>query len=478
MMKKLAALFLCLSLLIGQSALAAEPFAPHWTELEGVMENGGSMHLELSGQLTEWVPFETENTAAINALLKHCGFEVDYTGQTGDEQYALTITVDGQPVATVGQKTTPEGIEWYSDLNDAVYTLEAGSQTQPLTLMSDNERADGLLLWEEVLLGDIPLEELAQHMIQLLMAEGKAAKSTKNVSKIGRAAKTYKITTDGPGAQDIVTQAAEAMNSPYAEAFASQLTFSGAKNIFTLYENKEGTILGLNFSGRAAFAGGDARKVTLTWGFKADDETRLDTLSLTAPSVKGKNKLTVKFTWNRDWKAAANTQRLEGSISSTLNSVKTSQTVSVDLKNAKALNGHQITGAIQVDTTENDVKETLILKPTIQTTKQDQRPSFRGSIQIETLKSKKPMLTAAVSVAMDPKVDPIFAPVELMEVIPLEDLSEDALKETDEELAVLLTQRLLLAMMTLPQEDLAALQTGISQANWEKVVETAQELAY
>ena len=233
MVRKLAALILCICLLTGQSAWAAEPFAPHWAELENEMGAGRSMHLDLSAQLSQWVPFEMETTAAINGLLSHFSFGVDYYQQAKETQFALTIFADGEPLATVTQKDGEAGTEWYSDLNEAVYTLEAGSQAQPLSLMAQSAE-DEVLVWEELLLGSISLEDFAAHMTQVLMSEGKAAKSSKNLSKIGRAAKTYKITTDGPGAEAIAAEAVKTLNSPSAEAFVEQLTFSGKKNIFTL----------------------------------------------------------------------------------------------------------------------------------------------------------------------------------------------------------------------------------------------------
>ncbi|MBQ2700770.1 MAG: hypothetical protein IJF65_06385 [Clostridia bacterium] len=476
MMQKITAVLMCLLLLISGSALSEEAFSPHWAELEEQMADGHAMHLDLSAQLLEWSPFESEITGAINTLLSHFGFGVDYF-QRGDEiQHTTTVTADNEAVVSMTQRDTAEGIQWYTDLYDAVYTLEAGSGARPLSWMAQPEEGD-LVIWEDLLLGEIDLNGLLEHMTQVLTQEGKAAKSTKNLSKIGRAAKTYKITTDGEGARRIVLEAAQALNHPAASAFVEQLTFSGKKNIFTLYEKKDGVILGLNFTGNAAYGDGDTRKVSLTWGVKAEGQTRLDTFNLTAPSSKGSNKLTVKLTWNRAWKDAANTQTLTGTIASTLNKVKFNQSIDMELKNAKALNGHQITGTLQVDTTQNDVKETLILQPKIQTAKDDQGISFRGTMGVRNLKNKKTMLDAVLSLSMDPGEEPVLESDSLMELIPLEELSEEALAETEEDLAQMLAHRMLMALMNLPQEDIKVLQTGISDDNWALIMETFQDIA-
>jgi len=475
LLKRLAALMMCLSLMFG-IASAEETFAPHWTQLEKEMEEGRTTRLEMSTQIKEWSPFPTEVTASINTLLKHFSFGVDYLKRSDETEYAMTVLMDENPVVTLTQRDTQDGTQWYSDLFDAVYTLEAGSGAKPLALMSEPEQED-MVIWEELLLGQIDLDGFSEHMTQLLRADGTLAKSTKNLSKVGRAAQTYKVTTDGEGAGEIVREAVKALDFPMAEAFVEQLAFSGTKNIFTLYENKDGAVLGLNFTGYAAYADGDKRKVSFTWGYKVEEDKRLDTLSLIAPSAKGSNKLTVKFTWNRSWKDSANTQSLQGTLTSTLNKVSTNLTYTMDLKNAKGLNGHQLSGTLQVVDKVDDVKHTLLVKPTLQTTESQEGVSFRGSVEVQKLQGKKKELEATVNISMDPQASPVFELLEPMEIIALEELSEEALAETNNDLAYLLAHRMLMALMTLPEDELTVLKTGISDSNWALIVEAFQQIA-
>ena len=130
-----------------------------------------------------------------------------------------------------------------------------------------------------------------------------------------------------------------------------------------------------------------------------------------------------------------------------------------------------------MDTTQNDVKETLILQPKIQTAKDDQGISFRGTMGVRNLKNKKTMLDAVLSLSMDPGEEPVLESDSLMELIPLEELSEEALAETEEDLAQMLAHRMLMALMNLPQEDIKVLQTGISDDNWALIMETFQDIA-
>lgn len=474
-MKRFAALVTVLVMLFS-FALAEETFAPHWTQLEEEMAEGRTMRLALTADLKEWSPFPQEVTDSINQLLKHFSFCVDYQKQPQESGYAMTILVDDAAVVTVAQQDTESESRWYSDLYDAVYTLERGSGAQPLALMTQPEQ-ETMNLWEELLLGQIDLDGLAEHLTRMLMEEGIAAKSTKNLSKIGRAAKTYKITTDGEGVQAIVREAVKALGFPMAETFVENLTFSGSKNIFTLYEKKDGTILGVNFTGYAAYGDGDKRKVSLTWGYKQDGEARLDTFSLTAPSAKGSNNLTVKFNWDRGFKASANTQKLEGTVTSVLNKVKTSHSYALQLKNAKGLNGHQVTGNLEITETKGDVKNTLLIKPALQTAADESGASFRGNLEIRKLQGKKVLLDAALGISMDPKDESVFVLSEPLEVIPLEEMDPEALTETDNDLAMMLAHRLLVALMQLPADELKVLQTGISDRNWEQVLETFQQIA-
>ena len=130
-----------------------------------------------------------------------------------------------------------------------------------------------------------------------------------------------------------------------------------------------------------------------------------------------------------------------------------------------------------MDTTQNDVKETLILQPKIQTAKDDQGISFRGTMGVRNLKNKKTMLDAVLSLSMDPGEEPVLESDSLMELIPLDELSEEALAETEEDLAQMLAHRMLMALMNLPQEDIKVLQTGISDDNWALIMETFQDIA-
>lgn len=472
--KKLAACLMCLCLLTaGQPAFAGEAFAPQWQELMEELAQGRAVQVTLSAGLYEWVPFETDTVALINRILNHCAFQVDYQNREGQELFNVCLEVGGKPVLSFTQKETPQRTEWYSDLTQEVYTLEAENRGKRLSVMA-GETEPGLFSWEELLLDGGAPEAFLDSLIQGLIPLAEPKKISKKISGIGTAKNSLKATLTGEAAQTLLSAACAASNCQQVIAFLNALTFTGDKNSFTLYQDASGNNLALGFSGNAAYGEGDARKVTFLWGFKEELASRTDTLSITAPSVKGSNRLTADCTWERIWQEDLNTQTLSGQVSTTVDKHKSTQSFDVLLQNTKGADNQRVSGRLQMTTKAGEDTRTVILKPALLTVKNYEGLSFKGNVEVLEENNGITTLSTTLSLVLDPQQPPDFEPQGLLELVPLDALGEEALAQIDAKLAQGITRRLLKAVMALPQEDIQLLAIGLSQENWEKVLKAFQ----
>lgn len=477
---------MCLCLMIGQAGLAesvvdeaalnpapqVQALAPYWLELDKAVGEGCKASVQVTADLREWNPFETETTASINQLLKHCALNVEYLVFGNEPQFAVDIRVDDQSAVSYVQKQTAEGTEWLTDLTDTVYVQHGGEPLLPFMAAEADETA---FSWEEVLLSDATPENVLYSMINQIKPLGSPKSANRKLAQIGTAKKVIKVTLKPEETMNLITEAFSQWNSPLAETILPNIQLTGSEYVFSVYQSKDGKDFSLIVTGRAAYGEGDARKVTLNWRFKEQDGSRLDLISFKAPAVKGKNDLTVKIDWQRTWNAEQHSSKLTGSVSSVVNKDKSSLKVKADLNNALSDNAQHVTGTVTLEETPDDVTYTTVYAPDFVLTN-DGEYSVEGTLAIKENRGKNALLDAVLSIGIQTDDGLLQEPAGLANRLVLDDMSEDERDTAVNELSIAMAGRLLKALMALPAEERQVLMLGISEENQTLVEEAFQAL--
>lgn len=179
-----------------------------------------------------------------------------------------------------------------------------------------------------------------------------------------------------------------------AEELLENLEFSGECK-FKRFFDKAGDDMGLQFTGNAALDE-DKRKVTLFYGFTPE---KGGYLSFSAPAVKGKNNIKVTCSVQMTSKKNVNSLAIEGTYTRTLDNKTVSGSLNVNLKNTLSEEEEKWTGKITVTRTEDKVKSTWTLTPSLIFNEE----GLSGSIAVQKKEGSKNTVKAALDVKVEPQ---------------------------------------------------------------------------
>ena len=271
-------------------------------------------------------------------------------------------------------------------------------------------------------------DKLASHVTPKKSKEGT---SIKNASK---AASNETYTFSGDEMNEFWPRVLDTLRPAMEEALVSQpglcakaeellesIEFSGQCK-FKRFLDKAGDDMGLQFTGNAAL-GDDKRKVTLFYGFTPE---KGGYLSFSAPAVKGKNNIKITCGVQLTSKKSANTLTIESTYTRTLAGKTVSGSVNANLKNTLGQDEEKWTGKATVTRTENKVKSTWTLTPSL---------TFDGDGLSGTMAAqKKEGGKTTVKATLNVKAEPY------QKATPPAAASAKDLRDTDTERAILMAQ--------------------------------------
>jgi len=385
--------WVCVFTVLFSWAPALAEFSPRYTQ----MNAGNGLTLTIRMKADALSPLSKDALKTVNEWL---------------DGLALTVAMgknSSADVSLLGESVLRADVQRNEDYTLTTFSPDGGSY------LTANGAADALTLlcgrdveWFDpsgfpgayVKLAPQLYDKLASHVAPKKSKEGT---SIKNASK-AVSNETYTFTGDEmnefwPRVLDTLLPAMEEALAGQpglyakAEELLENIVFSGSCK-FKRFLDKAGDDMGLQFTGNAALDD-DKRKVTLFYGFTPE---KGGYLSFSAPAVKGRNNIKVTCSVQMTGKKNANTLVIEGKYTRTLDGKTVSGTVNTNLKNTLSEDEEKWTGKATVTHTENKVKSTWTLTPTL-TFDGD---GLSGSVAVQKKDGNKTTVKAALDVKMGP----------------------------------------------------------------------------
>ena len=356
---KRALIWLCAAALLFPAGALAE-FSPRWEALN----EGDGVTVSLSGSLDSLSGVSKQSLGIMNAWLSRLEAAVSLGRDSRAE-----ILLDGDALLSASvQRQSAYHLTVFGPSGSAYLTDPAGKDALALLAGSAGTLPDVTVLPELYAAIAAPL--------YAALEQGTTPKTVKEATSIKNAAssasyvnylfKNGELNDVWPEALSsilpVMKEVLDGQPGVYAQLkeTLSALTFSGECR-FKRFLDKEGNDLGLQFTGQAA-KGDDKRKVTLFGGFTPD---KGGYISLSLPAVSGKNTLKASLGVKLTSKKGVNTLDADGSYTRTFDGVTTAYTMDGSLKNAVKDEEEAWTGKITWTATENKVKTTWTLTPSL-----------------------------------------------------------------------------------------------------------------
>ena len=239
--------------------------------------------------------------------------------------------------------------------------------------------------------------------------------------------------------------------------FLSSLAFSGQQK-FSYMLDKDGTVLRINYDGKAGLSEEDLRTVSLIWKCLRDGNRKKDSLTLKTPSKDGNERFNI--TMDRDLNAvgpAAPQWKWTIEADEKMGQDRTLSQFSMEWSQ----NGNALAGKMTHQINKNGDKSTLTADASLT---EGEDGVFSGGLEITQKKGKieKERFSAQMAISSD-RI--IAGPVEEKEANTPQEVANRA-KENDR-------RKLLRALLRLPDEDLLFLFSGLPEEEWKALVQEA-----
>lgn len=433
----------CLSLLLMMSAAQAEiPFLVHskdWDLSQTPVE------VLLKADVETHMPFDDERVAMLTTITDVLTLRL----VAAPEEGLVAVGVAGEEVLTlqyhgndVQLSSMPELT--YTSAGDTMsLLLGAETSVSGYEALGLSPKGESLLTDAHVLLQGIPTS---------LEKYGKRTACTNNISGYGKAAYRMDFTfTSGKGKvlhEGLIAACPEG----WLKEILSGLTFSG-KQTLRIYYDANDVPLRVEFNGSCG-PEGDIRTVKLVWRTRHDGEMDKESIELTTPAKKGKNKnnLTFDRTVTTDKRGA---RTLTGSFNYTVtvNNVTSIRKGDFNLINTYTDSADVISGSFTLQTKLNDAAyyTSMTIAPELTVTGTESSPVITGWVNVTEQVSGK--VSEQVKIGVDLKLADPLVWKETGRVVILSALEPAALQVVQQDVAASVATALVRPLILLLGED-------------------------
>ena len=464
----LIAVFTAVAVLLS-SGLALADFAPQWQALTAQLENGAPTAIYMTAKLHDWSPFDEETVAGLNRILEECGVSMFHQSENDREIDQWSIVIGGTPAMDFTAVEEHTGYSLATSLLPGKLLYSAN--LSPLSMMQEGAGDLALGQEEDQWLFQVPQwSAYLDGLTRVLAPYGKEKKASKKFAKIGTAKQSVVYTLTKEEAARALEEFLPSVDQRWLSDILVGITFTGKLTV-TLYKDEQGVPLALAASGQMSSGMGTARTVTFQWSFKEAEGERKDILSLKAPQVKGKDKTTVSYSRTETAFEGQNSLTVSGTWNSTADSVSAKKVLAASLTNTLGGDNQRITGEVSVADTQDGKTVTRKIQPTILTVQYGEDICAKCSFRMTTLEDKRTTLDATLSITADPAQE---TRIQLPEqIVFVEELEPAALVGLREQFQTNLVYQTVRAVLTLPKEALDVLSKGLSEEEWQSILDAA-----
>lgn len=496
--KRLCALALCLSLLLGSAS------AQRLTDVvDGYLDLNHDVQYAMSAQIDTLTPYGEETLSMLNAVLRH----LSIGAVMSDDKTAVDVCVDGESVMSMVETAVEGGTELTTPLLPNRTLTSAGSAVSKLGgSEAETTKFDlfaAISQWEKC------YQALTDAIVPY--AEEKAANykitdiATSKWSRIARL-------TPEQGAE-VAPLIEDVLGCGMDDAFRETLKglTPGKGFIVGLYQTAEGgDDLALYMKGYLTFADGKTRNLAFQWAFTEKDGVRIDTVKYEL--VRSKTAVDTREIHATLKRQADEKLLLKGNCEATIKDADGNITYvhTYDLSGSENGSVRPVSGTYSAVTKvregEKTTTETTTITPDVKLTSVDGSGVISGSVKLEQLKGK--VTHTSVTLLFDDEPAELLnngaffvvkdAPVAMPESSLTQNTETDKpgdylvgeppigiadyevpetpqvidLDHTDEmdalmgELAQNLAGRLLIALTKIPQEDAALIRDNLSEEDY------------
>ena len=436
----------CLCVFLVSVACAESAFHP-MSLLSGDAED--SVLVTLSSPEARFVAAYDENRAIqLNKLIKHLSLEIGIEAK----ESRLRLFADGHEALSYTVKNGSVGL-FQSELAAVLYPEDRENQeTEDETLRFLTR------VFEPLNLCMNDLQPVMAGMPEAFSEYTKSMEASLGLSGYGKAVRKILITIPAENAQTTFRDTLISL-CPEGEVrtFLSSLVFSGQQK-FSFMLDKDGTVLRINYDGKAGLTEEDLRTVSLVWKCLREGNRKKDGLTLKTPSKDGNDRfnITLERDLNPDdpaaplWKWILEADEKKGQD-------RTLSQFSMDWSQS----GNMLTGKMTHQINLNGDKSTLTADASLT---EGEGGTYSGGLEIAQKKGKIEKDRFSVQISLSPGRITAETVKEEETGMPREVAGQA--KENDR-------RKLLRALLQLPDEDLLFLFHGLPEEEWQALVRDA-----
>ena len=523
--KRITAFLFALLLLASGANAASVDMAGLDSALSDWLDTDSALGFSVSLELNTLMPFTQRQTDMMNRLLSHLTFSASLEQDGGDSFTALSLSCGEEPLFTLSERETGDRFALETSLlPDRVLESQGISVTDRL-LGSSADSSESPDRFD--LLTAVSEAEIRYHaLIEACLPFAESKKANYKIKNIGTA-KWGQIARLTPEQSDSMLPLLRGvLQSGFIgshKEVLEQIRF-GKGFVVALYKQEEsGADLAVYMKGTVIFPDGATAPLAYQWAFTTGGDVRKDTYRYDL-NRSGKSPLRYKAEGTLTRKSLQSEFLLQGKSTlsaKTGSAVTITQTETLDLSGTESEVGRTLNGQIAQQTKGSEASKDLVvttaLTPSLTLDTVAGGTILSGTVLVENTRNKvttqamtltfgAPLVTetearSLYAVAEDPEAPPasIFqnmdedpgitdasahendflvgkAPIGLTAytaparrtTLSLADNSEAAISALRGELSQNLASKLLLALATLPQEDFALLQDGMTDEDFQQ----------
>lgn len=380
--KRICALLLGMTLLCGTAL--ADTAGLEWAA-GGYLDGYEDVQFHMTAQIESLTPYGDGTLEMMNALLKNMSVGAKITDAASEMQ----ICVAGEPIVTLAQASTPDGLELTTSLlpNRTLVSSESA-----MDMLSGFEQEEPQFdLFTAIQEAEACYQELAEAIIPF--AEEKAANY--NIKNVGSARWVRLARMTPEQSAQIQPQIAKVLGCGMDEAFREQLNGMTCQKSFVvaLYSTKEGgDDLAVYIKGNALFPDGKQRAISYQWAFAENGKSqRIDTykFDMNKESTPRDNR---EITGSYKRSTKADTLLVDGTSKAVIRdpetNVVTTTTITHDLSGKGGAVEGTISRTMRTAQGETASTETVTYAPKLQLAEAQGVAALTGSIRVELLTGK------------------------------------------------------------------------------------------
>lgn len=440
-----AATILCCLCLFLLSAAGAESAVHPMALLSG--DAAAPVLVTISSPEARFLSAYDENRATqLNKLIRHLSLEIETDGKAS----SLRLLADGYEALSYTVENGTEDL-FRPELVAGLYPEdgeEGKTEDETLRFLSGVFEPLNLCLNE--------LQPVLTGLPEAFPEYAKSMEASLGLSGYGKAVRKILLTIPAESAQ---TAFRDALLSACPEGgvrnFLSSVVFYGQQKLSYMLD-KDGTVLRINWDGKAGLSEEDLRTVSLVWKCLRDGNWKKDGLTLKTPSQKGTDRfnITLERDLNPDDPAAPRWQWTIEADEKT-GQDRTLSKFTMDWTQ----DGNALSGKMNHQANLNGEKSTLTAEAALT---EGEGGVFSGGLEIARKKDKIEKERFSVQLAFSPFASEAKASGK--DAVTAE--SAGQAKENDR-------RKLLRALLRLPDEDLLFLFAGLPEEEWQALVKDA-----